>query len=573
MAPRTFSIQTLGCRVNQYEAEQLAQLLRDRGLVSAGDAPADLRLVHTCSVTIQAAGKSRQTARRSTLSLPVLTGTSEPEPTEQANQPAATGQTARVILTGCWATSDPAAARAIPGVDAVITHHDDVASEIDRLLSAWASPADESHSVNPTIGHGANVGGDQIDGLRDDQNNSTYPRPDTSALPQQLAESEGNQKSFNRPTVSVTVNGKIDRRPTRRAGFASLPLLGQHQTGRQRALLKIQDGCDAHCTYCIIPQLRPTLWSKPIDDTVEEARRLVDSGHVELVLTGIFLGAYGHSTALRRRQNVATPAEATAHARSSGFDVGSGTDARSVRSPLANLVDALCTRVPGLRRLRLSSLEPGDLAGDLLSALKSHEQVVPHFHLPLQSGSDRLLRKMNRQYTRSDFLRMADEVREAFDRPALTTDVIAGFPGEDDAAFADTAQVVRDVGFIHVHAFHFSPRPRTAAARWQKDFIRGPVVGERIETLRAIADENSLAFRRSFVGETVELLVEHDAVASPSETLRHGRCERYFDVWFDDATAQPGDFVRACVDSVTKTRTTGSVLSPHPVLSGEQSTP
>src|SRR5581483_5629271 len=146
-------------------------------------------------------------------------------------------------------------------------------------------------------------------------------------------------------------------------GTVGLPLLGERQTGRQRAFLKVQDGCDAHCTYCIIPRLRPVPWSKPVDDAVEEAQRLVAAGHVEVVLTGVFLGAYGFPTALRRKRPAAG------------------------RQPLAHLVTSLCTRVRGLRRLRLSSLEPEDLTDELLAVLRAHAQVVPHFHLPLQSGS------------------------------------------------------------------------------------------------------------------------------------------------------------------------------------------
>lgn len=519
MRPRTFSIQTLGCRVNQYEAEQLATLLQSRGLTPAGEAPADLTVVHTCSVTVQAASKSRQTARRATVSLPVLAAA------ETAVDPIgdAVQASGRLILTGCWATSDPTAARAIPGVDAIITHHDDVAGEIDRLLDAW-----EAHHAG-----GCAPGSS----------------PDTEPLA--LSTDLRTQPGGTAPGVTRDTRSGTDQNPNVR-GFPTLPLLGQHQTGRQRALLKVQDGCDAHCTYCIIPQLRPTLWSKPVDDAVEEARRLVDSGHVEIVLTGIFLGAYGHATALRRRQSVP-------HAETGAYPRRSGSTAAPASSPIASLIDALCTEVPGLRRLRLSSLEPGDLTPDLLSALRSHPQVLPHFHLPLQSGSDRLLRRMNRQYSRDDFLRMVDSVRQAFDRPALTTDVIAGFPGEDDAAFAETADLVRRAGFIHVHAFHFSPRPRTAAARWQKDFVRGPVVGQRVDALRAIADENNLRFRRSFVGQDVELLVEQDDSTHP--TLRHGRCERYFDIWFEDAAARPGDFVRVRIDEATATRTRGCVVS------------
>ena len=335
-----------------------------------------------------------------------------------------------------------------------------------------------------------------------------------------------------------TNHAALPRRAPAGPGTARLPLLGQHQGGRQRAFLKVQDGCDAHCTYCIIPRLRPTPSSKPVDDAVEEARRLVASGHVEIVLTGIFLGAYGHETALRRRR-----------------DGERGAD------PLATLADALCTRVPGLRRLRLSSLEPGDLTGELLATLRDHAQVVPHFHLPLQSGSDAILRRMNRQYGRDDFLRMVDRVRGAFDRPALTTDVIVGFPGEDDDAFRRTVEVVDYAAFIHVHAFAYSPRPGTAAARW-RGRPNGTVAGERIEELRRRATTHDLAFRRRFIGETVEVMVEQDGEAGGAAgPTPHGRCERYFDVAFDHDGVRPGDLARVRVDEVTPLSTRGTCLS------------
>jgi threonylcarbamoyladenosine tRNA methylthiotransferase MtaB len=264
---------------------------------------------------------------------------------------------------------------------------------------------------------------------------------------------------------------------------------------------------------------------------------MVAAGHVEIVLTGIFLGAYGQPTALRRRQS----------------DRGPG--------PLGELVGALCARVPGLRRLRLSSLEPGDMTDGLLAVLREHRQVVPHFHLPLQSGSETLLRRMNRQYGRDDFVRMIDRVRTTFDRPALTTDIIVGFPGETDAEFERTLEVVDHAGFVHVHAFPFSPRPGTAAARWGKQFVPGPVVNERMDILRDSSIVHGHEFRRQFVGETVEVLVEDDANdAGPG--ARHGRCERYFDVRFDAPDARPGDFVRVRVDAATEAVTFGTCLGP-----------
>ena len=528
---KTFCVQTLGCKVNQYEGEQLAGLLRARGLVQASSPDgADLRVIHTCSVTVQAASKSRQTVRRA-VSLPVLTQSRViHDPVNQAeNRPAPAASVdlfsfgakpsahqsgrPRVVVTGCWATSDREAAAALPGVDAVLSHHTDVAAELDRLLTLW--------------------------------NLSREPRSVPSADDGWMKEA-GTPAGRLTPDIQATSGPRVKKnRAETVPGTTRLPLLGSHQSGRQRAFLKVQDGCDARCTYCIIPSLRPSLWSKPVDAAVEEARALVDSGHVEIVLTGIFLGAYGHPTALRRRQ--------------SAF-VGGGT--------LGDLVAALCSRVPGLRRLRLSSLEPGDLMPELIAVLRDHDQVVPHFHLPLQSGSERLLRRMNRQYTRDEFLQMLDKVHAAFDRPALTTDVIVGFPGETDEEFERTGEVVERAGFIHVHAFSYSPRPGTAAARWQTDFVHGPVVNQRIERLNRMAHEHSYAFRRQFLGETVELLVESvtPSPATPGEGLgravRHGRCERYFDVTIPGAEVQAGDLVRAKVGRVTPNATYGEKVQP-----------
>ena len=569
---KTFSVQTLGCKVNQYEGDQLAELLLARGMVpAASPARADLRVVHSCSVTIQAASKSRQTVRRATrpgggshdssragpsgcddavhLDAPAVdasTGACQPVPARRDRSVAlpilshgetsALAQTAtasvrpraRVVVTGCWATSDRDVAASLPGVDAVIGHDQNVAAELDRLLLLWRVTPD---------------------------NKSAQPLSETSreSTPEPLADDGWMKKAGapagqltpekNQARIAPTVNENPPD-PDVRAGFAGLPVLGQRRAPRQRAFLKVQDGCDAHCTYCIIPTLRSRLWSKPVDAAVEEARGLVEAGHVEIVLTGIFLGAYGQPTALRRRQ----PA-------------GAGPP------PLGELVGALCTRVHGLRRLRLSSVEPGDLTPELVAILRDHAQVVPHFHLPLQSGSDRLLRRMNRQYRRDGFLRMVDRVRDAFDRPALTTDVIVGFPGETDAEFEGTAEVVRQAGFIHVHAFSFSPRPGTAAARWQGEFVRGPVVNERIDALRRLAGEHDYAFRRQFVGAPVEVLIEHEAegdgpgpVGGPADGWRHGRCERYFDVCVGGAGLRAGDLVRARVARVERGATYGEVL-------------
>jgi len=501
---KTFSIQVLGCKVNQYEAEQIAGALREQGLVPAGQGePADLRVIHTCSVTAEAGKKSAQTIRRMTR-LPILqpkpspTGAASILPVSETLPPPTTSLSARTVVTGCWATSHPAEAAAVAGVDAVITNAQDVNTRLAELVTAWTQPAIRA-SINDTI----------LDGR-------------SSAAARAL------------PLFA-------DRHPRAR------------ESANQRAFLKIQDGCDAFCTYCIIPQLRPRLWSKPIDACVAEAQALVDRGHAEIVLTGIFLGAYGFPTALRRRQT-STPSTAR-----NPETAPVATGKRSHPSPLANLVDALCQRTIGLKRLRLSSLEPGDLDADLIAVLRSHEQAVPHFHLPLQSGSDAILRKMNRQYRRDDFLRMIDEVNQAFDRPAITTDIIVGFPGETDEEFAQTLEIARRVGFIHAHAFSYSPRPGTAAARWTQDFVPPRVANARIKQLTALADDASLTFRQGFMGEVVEILVERD---KPGATTLHGRCERYFDVQFPATAAIPaGSAVRLRVNRVSRAETLGEPVT------------
>ena len=518
---RTFSIQTLGCRVNQYESDQLATLLRARGLEEV-ESGGDLRIVNTCSVTVQAASKSRQTVRRA-IKLPVLS---------QAHGSSVGLPSAKTLVVGCWATSNPDEASKLPGVDAVLGHHDDVAQQLDRLLALWKNSAPFE-------------GSDQF------KNVHTGNRPPAESLGDEGSIISSIQAGTPRPPLAPNSRPQLGQTVKKKVrefagGTRSLPLLHDRQSSHQRAFLKVQDGCDAHCTYCIIPQLRPVPWSKPIDETVEEARRLVDAGHRELVLTGIFLGAYGQPTALRRRQVIGTA------------------------KPLAELVTALCTEVPDLRRLRFSSLEPGDLTNELIDVLRSHKQVVPHFHLPLQSGSDAILHGMNRQYTRDDFLRMIDRVHRAFDRPAITTDMIVGFPGETDDEFAHTLDIVERVRFIHIHAFSFSPRPGTAAARWSSDFVHGPVVNRRIEMLNERAKVHSFEFRKQFLRERAQVLVERNPTAgqrpaSPENTdYHHGRSERYFDVCFTANKTATGDLVSLVIDRISPSETWGKIDADSP---------
>ena len=279
-----------------------------------------------------------------------------------------------------------------------------------------------------------------------------------------------------------------------------------------RAELKIQDGCDAHCTFCIIPKLRPTLRSKPLQDVVAEARQLVDAGHVEIVLTGIFIGAYGHETALRRKQR------------------------HSTASPLADLLDAVAA-VPGLKRLRLSSMEPGDVDEPLLDAMVAHANViVPHLHLPLQSGSDTMLRRMNRQYDTAAYRAMLRQVHEALTSddglpPALTTDIICGFPGETDADMQATVDLVHEAGYLHMHVFPYSPRPGTAAARWTRDAVPTNVARDRVRRLIDLETRSGglrEQVQQRLIGRTLRVILEQPDPSRPNHWL--GRCDHYAQV-------------------------------------------
>ena len=286
----------------------------------------------------------------------------------------------------------------------------------------------------------------------------------------------------------------------------SLPSL-THFQGQTRAFVKVQDGCDGRCAYCIIPRTRPTLHSRPVQEILDEAQALVASGHREIVMTGVFLGAYGQSTVRRSKW----PGR---------------------KNPgLARLVHSLA-QVKGLPRIRLSSLEPADLTPDLLDVMASHSNIMPHIHLSVQSGSDSVLKRMGRQYTRSDLEQVIDAVKGTLDRPALTTDIIVGFPGETDQEFEDTVDLARQAGFSKMHVFGFSARQGTAAAAMPRK-IQGPVIRQRSETLRKLDQDLAHGYRNLFINEQATVLLEE-----AQATQCTGLSERYFKVYVPQGPGQ-----------------------------------
>ena len=277
-----------------------------------------------------------------------------------------------------------------------------------------------------------------------------------------------------------------------RFGVVDVPTGLDGFSGRHRAYVKVQDGCLLRCSYCIIPHVRPKLTSRPHQEIVEEVQRLVEAGHREVVLTGIHLGHYGVDW------NRNKPKE------------------EWIR--LAHLLRDLCN-VSGEFRIRLSSIEATEVTRELISVMTEHrDRIVPHLHLCLQSGSDSVLRRMRRRWGTRMFLDRCCLLRESLDRPAITTDVIVGFPGETEEEFEQTLQTCRDAGFSKIHAFPFSPRRGTPAAEMQ-DQIPKCVRSERVARLSELETQLRGEYYQSLVGTQVELLIESSRALLEADQL------------------------------------------------------
>ncbi|MER3440682.1 MAG: tRNA (N(6)-L-threonylcarbamoyladenosine(37)-C(2))-methylthiotransferase MtaB [Gemmataceae bacterium] len=290
-----------------------------------------------------------------------------------------------------------------------------------------------------------------------------------------------------------------------------------------RAFVKVQDGCLLNCTFCIIPKVRPTLCSRPIEDIEAEVRRLVDGGYREIVLTGIHLGHYG-------------------------IDLSRG-EPKERWTRLWHVLRRLSV-LPGEFRIRLSSLEAAEMRRDLLEAIVACPRICPHFHLCLQSGSDRILQLMRRRYRVDSFLRRCEELRKFFECPAITTDIIVGFPGESDADFEKTLQIARLAGFAWMHVFPFSPRKGTPAAH-MPDRVPPHLLRERKERILRLNDELARAYAAQLLGRTLEVLVERQDPRRPG--LLTGTACRKVHVSFDGPVGAIGQLVQVRAETVDGT--------------------
>ena len=286
----------------------------------------------------------------------------------------------------------------------------------------------------------------------------------------------------NLPGVSEVVTDKRELPDLmKRFGVIDVPTGLNGFSGRHRAYVKVQDGCLLRCSYCIIPHVRPDLTSRPMDDIVGEVRRLVDAGHREVVLTGIHLGHYGVDW--NRNQP------------------------KDTWIRLAHLLTRLA-ELPGDFRIRLSSIEATEVTRELIAVMRDRgDRIVPHLHLCLQSGSDSVLRQMRRRWGTKTFLNRCQLLRDALERPAITTDIIVGFPGETETEFAETMATCREAGFSKIHAFPFSARSGTPAAT-MPDQIPKTVKSERVGQLTQLETELRADYFRSLIGIREQMLVE-----------------------------------------------------------------
>jgi len=293
---------------------------------------------------------------------------------------------------------------------------------------------------------------------------------------------------------------------------------------RSRAFLKIQDGCNNFCTYCIVPYARGPLRSRRPEKVLEAASELVQAGFKEIVLTGIHTGSYGH-------------------------DLGENITLAELLSQIA--------AIPGLSRLRLSSIEPNDITIELVETLSSSPVFCRHLHVPLQSGDDQVLQRMGRRYTTWEYARLVDVLRENIPDLGLTTDVMVGFPGETDENFNNTYQFVRKISFSRLHVFKYSPRRGTPAFDFP-DQVEPPVKEERSRKLIELGDRLAAVFAASLLGKKLEVLVERQLQGENG--LYEGLTDNYVRVIFSGREGLRGEMVVVKAEKVRGSAIEGKVI-------------
>src|SRR5229473_3008009 len=428
----TFFIEQFGCRATQADGAALERQLLDRGCTSAPTpAAADIIVVNTCTVTASADAQARDAIRKLHAANPGV----------------------RLIVTGCYAQRAPEELAALPGVSWVVgnSHKPQIPQLIESLSTA--PPAESANNFFPALA----LHSDSI---------------------VQLHSFVGAQHVAPLPGKILT--GDIFKQNA----LLSAPVLGG-EGNHTRPTLKIQDGCDSRCSYCVIPFVRGKSRSLPPDTVIHEIQRLSDSGYREIVLSGINLGTYGRDL-----------------------------------SPRVEFEDLL-RRILGetsVERLRISSIEPLDVTQDLVNLFAGTDRIAQHFHMPLQSASDRILAAMHRWYRAEHYARRVELIHERLPHAAIGADVITGFPGESEADHTATTAFIERLPFTYLHVFSFSKRPGTKAAALSNE-VPGAVIKRRARELRALGESKAAAFRQSQMGRTLRVLTLRSSDSADASQL------------------------------------------------------
>jgi threonylcarbamoyladenosine tRNA methylthiotransferase MtaB len=406
----TFSIENFGCRATDADAAAIRHELLNSGFTLAPNhESASIIVLNTCTVTEAADSQAREAVRKLHAANP----------------------RARVIVTGCYAQRAPAEIAAIPGVSCVVGNSHQ--AEIPGLAREFASGITSERS-------GGGIDFIPVDALR------------------------GNISAIGATKILAS---DIFALPS--AQFAPTAFMAGDRT---RPILKVQDGCNNRCSYCVIPFVRGRSRSLPADQAISQIRALADAGVKEIVLSGINLGSYGRDI---------TP-----------------------RVDLAGLVRQILDETP-IQMLRLSSIEPQDVTGDFVYLIASSARLAPHFHVPLQSGSDRVLKAMHRWYRTAHYSERVRLIRRVLPNAAIGADVIAGFPGETEEDFRATTELIGGLPFTYLHVFSFSARPGTAGATLGNT-VPPKVIRERARVLRALGRQKSAEFRAAQSGRALRAL-------------------------------------------------------------------
>src|SRR5271156_4986196 len=418
----TFTIENFGCRATEADAAALRHGLIAGGLTLAADhARADVIVLNTCTVTSAADSQAREAVRK----------------IHRANPGAC------IVLTGCYAQRAPEELAALDGVAWVVgnSHQTEIPALIREATSPRTAPASAPASAPAT---------------RDFV-------PLARLAPSTI---DDDSMSLARGPAKI-LTGDIFAQTNVQLAPADV-VAGD----RTRPVLKIQDGCNNRCAYCVIPFVRGQSRSLPPKVVLDEVKKLIALGSREIVLSGINLGAYGRDLVPRAR--------------------------------LADVVERILAET-SLEHLRLSSIEPQDVTEELIALVASSDRLAPHFHVPLQSGSDRILRAMHRWYRAGHYAERVKRIRQLLPAAAIGADVIVGFPGETAEDFQMTFELIERLPFTYLHVFSFSARPGTEGAKLAAP-VSATVIRERARTLRALAQRKSSEFRASQAGRASRAL-------------------------------------------------------------------